>query len=324
MTTASCTGSLDMPAARRGVVLFTTCDLAGGRSADLLRLLGSVRDAMHARETPVFHYILLQRAAGEPPAALSEAAAPGTRMVVIPERVSLSRARNLLLSRARRDGVLATALWVAFPDDDAWYPPGLLGEVTSLFASRPLLGLATCRYGAAPTMLPPGSAGTTFRTMSGYGEVVRIVSSNTLMLRASVVEMVGGFDERLGVGARINGGEDLDYALRAMVCGRGEAVLSQQPLVGHRDRLAWVRSRYFAGSLFALARAARARPRIAAQVLRKLAVGISLLGLRELSPAELARGLRAGLAGWFHPRPKISPSGHDTVEAGGSSQWPDA
>ncbi|GIZ52852.1 hypothetical protein NCCP691_28660 [Noviherbaspirillum aridicola] len=294
------------PRDRQGIVLLTTCDLAGGRSAELLRLLGSVQHAMQAAPLTIRHYILLQRAPGGPPAELLAAAGDTSCVMAIGDRVSLSRARNLLLCRARQEGALSRALWVAFPDDDAWYPQGVLAEVNGLFSAHGSLALVTCRYGADPVPLQRGAATRAFRPLRGYGDLVRVVSSNTLMVRASVVEAVGGFDERLGVGARINGGEDLDYALRALARGNGAALVAADPLIGHRDRMPWVRSRYFAGSLFALARAARSRPRLTAQMLRKLAVGVSLLALRELSARELREGIRAGLGGWFTPAPAIS------------------
>lgn len=294
---------------RQGVVLFTTCDLGGGRSDEMLRLLASVRSAESAgqpKELPIHHYILLQRAPGGVPSALEAAVGPSARLLAIDGRVSLSRARNMLLSRAREDGALARALWVAFPDDDAWYPPSLLDTVNALFTASASLTLVTCRYGTQPVVPPPAAGISAFRPLRGYGELIRVISSNTMMVRASAVEAAGGFDERLGVGARINGGEDLDYALRALACCNGHVIVSDRTLVGHRDRMRWVRSRYFAGSLFALARAARIRPPLAVHVLRKLLVGASLVALRELSASELRRGIRTGLAGWFTPVPEIS------------------
>lgn len=295
-------GSTGCASARHHIVLFTTCDLGGGRQQDLLRLLGSITRAVRQERLAVRHYILLQRAVAGVPPLVQAAAGPQACLLTTDARVPLSRARNLLLARARADGALAAALWVAFPDDDAWYPPGLLREVTMLFANSASLALVTCGYGARPVRLGAAAA---FRPLRGCGELIRTVSSNTLMLRASAVEETGGFDERLGLGARISGGEDLDYALRAALSRGAHAVLSELPLVGHRDRLPWVRSRYFAGSLFALARAARSRPSLAAHVLRKLLVGVALVALRELSPGELHAGIRTGLSGWRMSQPEI-------------------
>lgn len=289
---------------RNGVILFTTSDFAGGRHDELLRLLGSVHEAASRDGLPIRHYILLQRAPHGAPVELQEYAGADARLFSIPDRVSLSRARNMLLACAREDGALAASMLAAFPDDDAWYPPGLLREVCALFSNSATLALATCLYGADPETLTRDSAAAAFRAPQGYGELIRTLSSNTLLLRASVVETIGGFDEQLGVGARIDGGEDLDYGLRA--CAAGHAILSPRVLIGHRDRLPWVRSRYFAGSLFALTRAARRSPVLGAQVLRKLLVGLALVALRELSLGDLCVAARSGLAGWNRLQPEVS------------------
>jgi hypothetical protein len=265
-----------------------------------------VERAGRQERLPLRHYILLQRAPGGIPAPLLAAAGPNACLLAVGGRVSISRARNILLTQARKDGALATALWAAFPDDDAWYPPQLLGEINAMFARSGSLALVTCAYGERPLSLVPGAAAAVFRPVRGYGELIRTVSSNTLMLRASLVEATGGFDERLGLGARVNGGEDLDYALRACGCRMEHVILSEQTLVGHRPRLPWVRSRYFAGSLFALARGARRRPAMSVQLARKLMVGMALVMLRELSARELHAGIRIGLAGWGRLPPEVS------------------
>jgi hypothetical protein len=272
---------------------------------DLLRLLDSIAEAKCQHGLATRHYILLQRASDGVPSVLQVPVDPTVRLLAITERVCLSRARNILLARALADGVLASALWVAFPDDDAWYPTHLLNEVNALFANSASVDLVTCSYGAEPQILAPGAGPMAFRPLAGLGELVRTVSSNTLMLRASVVESIGGFDERLGLGAAINGGEDLDYTLRACVSHARHVLLSAAPLVGHRDRMRWVRSRYFAGSLFALSRGARKRPALVVQVMRKLLVGLTLVALRELSAADLCTCVRTGLSGW-RLQPEVS------------------
>ncbi|WP_143131096.1 glycosyltransferase family 2 protein [Noviherbaspirillum humi] len=293
-----------LPSARRcDAVLFTTCDLGSGRLDDLQRLLASVRRAVTEDGLSIIHYVLLQRAAdGVPPPLLGDDwHAP--RFMTAAARLPLSRARNLMLAQALRDKALQHAAWVAFPDDDAWYPPQLLLELSLLFACHPHVDLITCRYGSAPLDLSPLGADPAFRPAESRGEMVRRVSSNTLMLRASAALRTGFFDERLGLGAAINGGEDLDYALRSDGCRPERALISDEILVGHRDRLAWVRSRYYAGSLFALARAARRQPMMAGQAARKLLVGLALLAGRELGWREWRSGLRAGWLGWRLPDP---------------------
>ncbi len=125
----------------------------------------------------------------------------------------LSRARNVGLRHVTGDVV-------AFPDDDCWYPPRLLERISELFCDHPELDGFTARMtdergrsGATRFDKEPGLLGQT--------NVWKRVASITLFLRRSVIEAVGEFDEALGVGAGTiwAGGEDIDYALRAVECG---------------------------------------------------------------------------------------------------------
>ncbi|HEY3113548.1 MAG TPA: glycosyltransferase family 2 protein [Gemmatimonadaceae bacterium] len=125
----------------------------------------------------------------------------------------LSRARNAALEYARGDVI-------AFPDDDCIYPSGLLHSLAFHLQRYPGLGgIVGC----------PVSE-TTGRRLRGYSarpaelttrNVWRLCSSIGLFLRSNVVEMVGDFDETLGVGAGTPWGaaEDRDYPLRALDLG---------------------------------------------------------------------------------------------------------
>ena len=125
----------------------------------------------------------------------------------------LSRARNVGLGHITGDVV-------AFPDDDCWYPPELLERVAAFLDDHPKLDGVTGREETSR-----GQIGThRFDKRSGLltrSNVWRRASSNTLFLRRSVVEEVGGFDETLGVGSGTlwGAGEDIDYPLRAVKTG---------------------------------------------------------------------------------------------------------
>ncbi|MBP0650267.1 hypothetical protein J8J40_24785, partial [Mycobacterium tuberculosis] len=107
--------------------------MAGRRSDALLRLIASVEAFRAARPyCRVQLHLLLQRADADAAAALPD----WIDARAIPDRVSLSRARNLLLDRVAA-ATLDTEALVAFPDDDAWYPAGLLENVVSLFGRDP-------------------------------------------------------------------------------------------------------------------------------------------------------------------------------------------
>ncbi|WP_157979411.1 glycosyltransferase family 2 protein [Rhodoferax ferrireducens] len=286
-------------------LLLTTCDVQGGRTDELLRLLNSVSQQVQEDDVRVIHYVLLQRSEQAAAALKTDWVRHDVRFLQLPGRVSLSRARNLMLNEVEKDGLLSNALWLAFPDDDAWYPPGFIRRMTTLFFSAPQVGMATCQYSSAPKAVADTSNSGAFEVLTSSGQFVRTVSSNTLFLRADMARSVGFFDERLGVGAPINGGEDLDFALRAFTLNTGKTLISRLPLVGHRDRQVWVRSTYFGGSLFALARAARGDVRLWWSFVRKSLVGIYLFANGELKPKQLWASIRCALKGFATRTPLV-------------------
>jgi hypothetical protein len=285
-------------------LLLTTCDVQGGRTDELMRLLHSISQQVQDDGVRVVHYVLLQRADPQAPVPKTDWVQHDLRFLSMPGRVSLSRARNLMLHQVEIDGVLNSARWLAFPDDDAWYPPGLIRRMTTLFLSAPHVGMATCQYASTPKTIATTNSGA-FEILTRSAEFVRTVSSNTLFLRADIARSVGFFDERLGVGAPINGGEDLDFALRAFTLNPGKTLISRLPLVGHRDRQVWIRSTYFGGGLFALARAARGDMRLWWSFARKLLVGIFLFAKGELKPQQLMASIRCALNGFTHRTPLV-------------------
>ncbi|MDP9225567.1 MAG: glycosyltransferase [Actinomycetota bacterium] len=125
---------------------------------------------------------------------------------------------SLGLSRARNVGLRALeADVVAFPDDDCWYPPGLLRNVVDLLDGRPELDGVAGR-----TIDPTGRS--SFMLWAKRAEPItranvwRTAVAVTLFLRRRVVESVGLFDETLGVGSGTpwGSGEETDYVLRAL------------------------------------------------------------------------------------------------------------
>jgi glycosyltransferase involved in cell wall biosynthesis len=135
-------------------------------------------------------------------------------IVHLRSEAGLSRARNAALGQVRADVV-------AFPDDDCWYPPGLLERVAGFFGAQPEwdgLGVrAVDELGRAAA----GGADRETGAMTLYN-LWRRVGSYTLFLRRGVLDEVGPFDETLGVGASTpwRAGEDLDYVARAVRAGR--------------------------------------------------------------------------------------------------------
>ena len=124
----------------------------------------------------------------------------------------LSRARNAALPHLAGDVV-------AFPDDDCAYPDDLLASVAArLAADRAIDGLSgrgADEHGRASASWKDDPARLTRRNL--WNRAV----SYALFLRRHVVERVGAFDERLGLGSSEpwSSGEEIDYVIRALDAG---------------------------------------------------------------------------------------------------------
>jgi glycosyltransferase involved in cell wall biosynthesis/trans-aconitate methyltransferase len=123
----------------------------------------------------------------------------------------LSRARNVGLGRI-------SGSVVAFPDDDCWYDPETLAQVSQLFFQHPEWD------GVSGGCRTPGGRWDFLDEDSGFldkASVWRRAVSIGVFLRRPVVAKVGEFDERLGCGAASGfaSGEETDYLLRAIEQG---------------------------------------------------------------------------------------------------------
>jgi hypothetical protein len=141
----------------------------------------------------------------------------------------LSRARNEALGRIGAE-------LVAFPDDDCLFPPDLLERVARQLTAEPELdGLTGRAEGAAGRSTASWAADASLVTRENLWN--RAISF-TIFLRRSVVERVGAFDERLGLGAEgrpWSSGEETDYLVRALDSG---ARIRYEPslVVTHEDK----------------------------------------------------------------------------------------
>jgi hypothetical protein len=282
------------------ILFITTTDAAGGRSSELERLLSSIDGALANRNWRMLLLVQSASARGSVAAGISANVEVG----IIHNRVSASRARNLMLREARQEGLLTEAPLVAFPDDDCWYPAATLERILELFRFDQALDFWFCRYAAAPQS-PARALSQEMRSPSVF-EVAAQASSNTMFLRSRIAGVIGGFDEELGIGTANNGGEDTDYALRAYRQSRKSRYVDRA-LIGHRDHNPRLRSRYFRGSLIAIARHTAKRPASVALLVRKVMVGSFLVATRNMSSQEFRVALRAafmaGRGRTFVPRP---------------------
>jgi GT2 family glycosyltransferase len=177
-----------------------------GRVADLERLLGS----LEAQTYTSFRVLVVDQNADDRLApALDGRKLEVVRLTSAP---GLSRARNAALDRV-------TADLVGFPDDDCSYPPNLLEAVAQRFARDPSLDGLSVPTADASGRSNPGWAKDPARLTKA--NVWKLLASAGTFLRRAVIEEVGRFDERLGLGASEpwSSGEETDYVIRALETG---------------------------------------------------------------------------------------------------------
>ena len=266
------------------VTLLTTSNLKSARRDALDRMVAAAAASRNPGNDLRLHLLFQNAAAGDALPDMPDFVTVSTA----PAAMSLSRARNRLLAALRTENAMPADGIVAFPDDDAWYPPGLLDRVTAAFGASDDLDLWFCRYASAPDRTGAAARPATVR------DVIRHASSNTIFLRGAVARALD-FDESLGVGTPAGSGEDTDYAVRAFLAGR-RASFTDAPLIGHRDKDVALRARYYPGGLEVLARHAARSPDLRREHLRKIGVGL-YLGLRgELPLRVFARSLYRTIA----------------------------
>lgn len=176
------------------------------REDELSRLLRSLAQQRHRS----FELIVVEQR--DPSGARRLAASfPDVPVRVIESERGLSRARNAGME-------LAVGGVVAFPDDDCWYLPGTLARVAQRFAEDPRLDVLTGRV-----LTPDGDM---IRYPRHAARITRhnvwnVAVSPGLFVSRRIATALGGFDDRVGVGAdtAMGSGEESDYVLRALELG---------------------------------------------------------------------------------------------------------
>jgi hypothetical protein len=275
------------------LILISTSDVESGRVDVLDRMLRSVEAAaavLHPRVS-IKVLLLLQKCHEYQYWTISQTLPSFVQAIPSTDTLSLSAARNQLLAYASSAGMIDAQTVVGFPDDDCWYPRGTLELIARAFATSPQLGLWFSRYSSNPA--PADEMKRAMRAASPR-DVIREASSNTMFVRGRVLASDPVFDETLGIGTINGGGEDTEFALRAWLSSR-QALYLPAPVIGHRDKTPQLRPKYWRGGLIALARHARRQPRIGFELARKLAVGLWLVGTRQLPVAAFRTAVVAAL-----------------------------
>jgi GT2 family glycosyltransferase len=210
----------------------------------------------------------------------------------------LSRARNAALEHVVADVV-------AFPDDDCAYAVDLLERVAARFAADPgldgLSGRGADRAGRSSPSWKADAA------PLARDDLWNRAVSYGLFLRREVVERVGPFDERLGLGSgeRWSSGEEIDYVIRALDAG---ARIAYEPdlVVEHDVRENDVPIGLRDGaSVGYLLRKHRYGPRMLGRMLvRPIGGALAALVQRDTPRARYyIATLRGRVTGYLHSRP---------------------
>jgi hypothetical protein len=275
------------------LVLISTSDVDAGRGDVLDRMLRSVEVAAEAMQPHVSIKVLLllQKCPEYRYWQISKTLPVFVQAIPSTEFLSLSAARNLLLAYASSNDIVDSRTVVGFPDDDCWYPSGTLELIARSFAQLPKLGLWFCRYSSMPASVNEANHAS---RLASPRDVIREASSNTIFVRGRALRDDAVFDETLGIGTANGGGEDTEFALRAYLSS-AQSFYLPAPVIGHRDKTPQLRPKYYRGGLIALARHARLQPRIGFELVRKLAVGVWLVGTRQLPVTAFKTAVAAAL-----------------------------
>lgn len=162
-----------------------------------------------------------------------------------------SLGRNQGVSVARTSGAarMGTDL-LAFLDDDAEADPGWLAALEAPLADAGVLGSCgrseAVWIGARPAWLADQflwTVGCSYAGMPTAPARVRNVYGGCAVVRRRLFLDLGGYDPRMGHGARrTGGGEEADFCLRATAATGGEFAFEPSAVIRHRvpaERLTW-------------------------------------------------------------------------------------
>lgn len=134
------------------------------------------------------------------------------KVINCPERLSLSKARNIALKFLLEENLRAKH--IIFPDDDSSFDAEYFKNYT-LFCKEEKAYLSKIKNvedGGDYKSYPE-------KKCQGGLQLLSLVASVSLIIPLTWVKKIGLFDEQLGAGAAYGSSEDLDYYLRALDIG---------------------------------------------------------------------------------------------------------
>jgi len=208
-----------------------------GRADEVDRLL----DALLAQTAGAIEWIVADQNADErllPAVERARAAGLPVQHLRLPQP-NLSAARNAGIAAAR-------GRWIAFPDDDCWYEPEAVERLLQALAAQAAWRGAVMDWvEQSQARGRPLQAGERLDLAAWRRFRGGDASSIAIVLDRTLLQALGGFDERLGVGRRYGAAEETDLLLRALAAGaqigrvpqaRVHHALAQAPQV---DRRGW-------------------------------------------------------------------------------------
>ena len=193
-----------------GQIPLTLVITGGSRHNDLDRFFESLR----AQTDVLYELVFVNQ--GDYDANRRALLPSGTflKIVTLGGPTPLSRARNSALAAGIRGGI------IAFPDDDCWYPTGLLASVIQKFREDNTIdclcvGVFDPVHGKTYGHRPLG-----VRLNVTYHNLFRLPVSVGIFVRRCALERIGlFFDEGLGAGTAIGSGEETDLVARLLDIG---------------------------------------------------------------------------------------------------------
>lgn len=204
--------------------LITTHQYRKDNPSELARLIRSVEQQDMGLGDQIALCCLIQGADGQEASSSIWKATKRTRFFWTPDFLSAARARNRLIA----DIPFQDDLFVLFPDDDCWYQDGFFSWLSDQICSSGS-DLLFFDHSDPPTML----AGSSIEFKRPSDIDVMQMNTISMVISASLVASAGTFDERLGLGTPMGGGEDTDYAFRVFQISRKPLTTSAE-LIGHR------------------------------------------------------------------------------------------